>query len=162
MKSPNQFNLPPSLIRKKNAASSTIATESTQQVEALNSERRISETSSISINEERQRHSSHLFNSILQSPTNRPQPAPLARYDNIVQASRLAAETSRNTGVPNQLNGNHESESLIRNAPELLINPPATSRLPGRTRGELFIRKTLQKSPSQHQERECGSIYCWI
>ena len=121
-----------------------------QQVKAWNSERR-SETASISINEERQHHSSHL-DSILKSPHNEKQPATLARYNNIVQAPRLAAETPKKTGVLTQLNRNRESELLIRNALELLINLPTTSHHPGRTQGESFIRNASQYKPGTNAE----------
>ena len=137
----------PSIISKKIVAPSKTESESADQVEAWNSERRISETSSISINKERQHHLLHLYDSILQSPTNKPHPAPLARYNKIVPAPRLAADTRRKTGMPTQLNGNQESESLTRNISELLINLPTPSRHPGRTRGESFIRNASQKSP---------------
>ena len=53
---------------KNKAEPSTTATEPTQQVEAWNSERGISETSPIRINEEHQHHSSHLPGSIVKSP----------------------------------------------------------------------------------------------
>ena len=69
-----------------------------------------------------------------------PVPVPLARYNKIVQAPRLAAEIPRNTDMLTQINGNHESEPLIRNAPELLINVPTISCHQVRTRDESFIR----------------------
>ena len=88
---------------------------------------------------------SHLSD-ILTSPNNYKQHAPLARYyNNIVQASRLAAEQLRKTGVIIHLQGNKESESLIRNAPALFLDLPTTSRYPGRIRGESLIRNVSQQ-----------------
>ena len=57
------------------------------------------------------------------------QPTPLSRNNNIIQASRLAAEQSRKTGVLTQFNSNHESESSIQTAPELFINKQQLSPL---------------------------------
>ena len=57
------------------------------------------------------------------------QHAPLSRNNNIIQASRLAAEQSRKTGVLTQFNSNHESESSIQTAPELFINKQQLSPL---------------------------------
>ena len=82
---------------------------------------------------------------IVQHYTNESQSAPLARYNNIVNAPRSAAETSRKTGALTRLTGNYKSESLIRNAPKLQITPPTTSPRPGRKRGESFIRNVSQK-----------------
>ena len=46
----------------------------------------------------------------------------ISRKNNIVQASRIAAATTRKTDLLTQCNGNHESESLIQNAPDFFIN----------------------------------------
>ena len=52
--------------------------------------------------------------------------ASISRHDTTIQASRLAVVKSRKTGAMNHLNSNHKSESLVRNAPEIL----PTSHLP--------------------------------
>ena len=53
---------------------------------------------------------------------NEQQPIPLSRNKNSIQASRLATEQSRKTGVLTPFYSNHESESLIQTAPVLYIN----------------------------------------
>ena len=55
--------------------------------------------------------------------------APLSQNNNIVQASRLTVEKLRKNDVHAQLNSNHESESLIQNAPDFLTNEQHLSPL---------------------------------
>ena len=51
------------------------------------------------------------------------------RTNTINQDARLEAETNSKTGVLNKLNSNHESKSLIQNAPDFFINEQQLSPL---------------------------------
>ena len=51
------------------------------------------------------------------------------RTNTINQDARLEAETNSKTGVLNKLNSNHESKSLIQNAPDFFINEQQLSFL---------------------------------
>ena len=82
-----------SLVRKTKEAPSTTATEPTQQVEAWNSERGISATSPIRINEERQHYSSRLPGSILKSP-NQSSLSQLHSSDNTIDSLKTRDEAT--------------------------------------------------------------------
>ena len=76
-----------------------------------------------------------------QTYTNVLKTAPLEIY-NAITAPKLAG-TSKKTSDLNQLKSNHESESLIRNAPDSLIHLTATSRYHGKNQGDSSIRNAF-------------------